>query len=73
MPLNNNNSEPAMLYSFADSKGTVGFIPSMTEPFCNKCDRLGLTSDGRFLTCLFEDPGYDLKSCYEMENLMMML
>jgi len=61
MPLNNNNSEPATLYSFADSEGTLGFIPSMTEPFCNKCDRLRLTSDGRFLTCLFEDPGYDLK------------
>lgn len=61
VPLNNNNSEPATLYSFADSEGTLGFIPSMTEPFCNKCDRLRLTSDGRFLTCLFEDPGYDLK------------
>jgi GTP 3',8-cyclase len=61
VPLNNNNSEPATLYSFADREGTLGFIPSMTEPFCNKCDRLRLTSDGRFLTCLFEDPGYDLK------------
>ena len=61
VPLNNNNSEPATLLSFADSEGTLGFIPSMTEPFCNKCDRLRLTSDGRFLTCLFEDPGYDLK------------
>ena len=61
VPLNNNNSEPAALYSFADREGTLGFIPSMTEPFCNKCDRLRLTSDGRFLTCLFEDPGYDLK------------
>jgi len=61
VPLNKNNSEPATLYSFADSEGTLGFIPSMTEPFCNKCDRLRLTSDGRFLTCLFEDPGYDLK------------
>jgi GTP 3',8-cyclase len=61
VPLNNSNSEPATLYSFADSEGTLGFIPSMTEPFCNKCDRLRLTSDGRFLTCLFEDPGYDLK------------
>jgi cyclic pyranopterin phosphate synthase len=34
----------------------------MTEPFCGRCDRIRLTSDGRFLTCLFEDPGYDLKS-----------
>jgi cyclic pyranopterin phosphate synthase len=50
-----------MLYSFADGKGTVGFIPSMTQPFCAYCDRIRITSDGRFLTCLFENPGYDLK------------
>lgn len=62
IPLNNDSSEPAMLYSFADGKGTIGFIPSMTEPFCGFCDRIRITSDGRFLTCLFENPGYDLKS-----------
>ena len=64
VPLHNNNttSEPATLYSFADDKGTIGFIPSMTEPFCKYCDRIRITSDGRLLTCLFEKPGYDLKS-----------
>jgi cyclic pyranopterin phosphate synthase len=55
-------SAPAKLYSFSDAIGTVGFIPSVTEPFCNQCDRIRLTSDGRFLTCLFETPGYDIKS-----------
>ena len=55
------DSEPAKLYSFIDGKGTVGFIPSMTEPFCQHCDRLRITSEGRFLTCLFENSGYDLK------------
>jgi len=55
-------SAPAKLYSFSDGIGTVGFIPSVTEPFCNQCDRIRLTSDGRFLTCLFESPGYDIKS-----------
>ena len=55
-------SAPAKLYSFSDRIGTVGFIPSVTEPFCNQCDRIRLTSDGRFLTCLFETPGYDIKS-----------
>jgi cyclic pyranopterin phosphate synthase len=66
---NNNNSnnnvhgaDPATLYSFADGKGTIGFIPSITEPFCSNCDRVRLTSDGRLLTCLFEKPGYDLRS-----------
>jgi cyclic pyranopterin phosphate synthase len=63
VPLHNNTtSEPATLYSFADGKGTIGFIPSMTEPFCKYCDRIRITSDGRLLTCLFEKPGYDLKS-----------
>jgi len=55
-------SAPAKLYSFSDRIGTVGFIPSVTEPFCSQCDRIRLTSDGRFLTCLFEKPGYDIKS-----------
>ena len=55
-------SAPAKLYSFSDRIGTIGFIPSVTEPFCNQCDRIRLTSDGRFLTCLFERPGYDIKS-----------
>jgi GTP 3',8-cyclase len=54
-------STPAKLYSFSDGEGTIGFIPSVTEPFCNQCDRIRLTSDGRFLTCLFESPGYDIK------------
>ena len=62
VPINNDSSEPARLYSFLDGIGTIGFIPSITEPFCSKCDRIRLTSDGRFLTCLFENPGYDLKA-----------
>jgi GTP 3',8-cyclase len=55
-------SDPARLYSFSDGIGIVGFIPSITEPFCGNCDRIRLTSDGKFLTCLFENPGYDLKT-----------
>jgi cyclic pyranopterin phosphate synthase len=55
-------SAPAKLYSFTDGKGTVGFIPSMTEPFCAQCDRVRITSDGRLLTCLFENPGHDIKN-----------
>ena len=63
---NSNNSvysnDPATLYSFANGKGMIGFIPSITEPFCGNCDRVRLTSDGRLLTCLFEKPGYDIRS-----------
>ena len=60
--VNEEGSAPAKLYSFRDGKGTVGFIPSMTEPFCAQCDRVRITSDGRLLTCLFENPGYDIKN-----------
>jgi cyclic pyranopterin phosphate synthase len=56
------SADPAMLYSFVDGKGLIGFIPSITEPFCHNCDRIRLTSDGRLLTCLFENPGYNLAS-----------
>jgi cyclic pyranopterin phosphate synthase len=59
---NNNRAEPATLYSFVDGIGTVGFIPSISEPFCGNCDRLRISSDGRLLTCLYENPGYDLRS-----------
>ncbi len=61
-PLYNKNSEPATLYSFVDGKGTLGFIPSITEPFCQSCDRMRITPVGILLTCLYENPGYDLKA-----------
>jgi cyclic pyranopterin phosphate synthase len=60
--LSDTGSAPAKLYSFTDGKGAVGFIPSMTEPFCAQCDRMRITSDGRLLTCLFENPGYEIKN-----------
>jgi cyclic pyranopterin phosphate synthase len=59
---NTHSTDPATLYSFVDDKGIIGFIPSITEPFCGNCDRIRLTSDGRLLTCLFENPGYELTS-----------
>lgn len=61
-PISKNNSEPASIYQFSDGIGSLGFIPSITEPFCGNCDRVRITSDGRFLTCLFENPGNDIKS-----------
>jgi GTP 3',8-cyclase len=58
----NTRSSPAKIFSFTDGKGMVGFIPSMTEPFCAQCDRMRITSDGRLLTCLFENPGHDIRN-----------
>jgi len=62
IPLDFDRSSPAKLYTFSDGKGIIGFIPSISEPFCKNCDRVRLTSDGRFLTCLFEKPGFDIKA-----------
>lgn len=61
VPLDDHGSDPEMLYSVG-GKGIIGFIPSMTEPFCSRCDRVRITANGRFLSCLFENPGYDLKN-----------
>ena len=58
----NTISAPAKIFSFTDGKGMIGFVPSMTEPFCAQCDRMRITSDGRLLTCLFENPGHDIRN-----------
>lgn len=44
---------PADEFTFADGKGRVGFISSVTEPFCGSCNRVRITADGKFRTCLF--------------------
>ena len=54
--------DPAKLYRFSDGKGDVGFISSVTEPFCEKCNRVRLTADGQLRTCLFSITETDLLS-----------
>jgi cyclic pyranopterin phosphate synthase len=44
---------PALDYEYADSRGLVGFIASVSRPFCLSCNRLRLTSDGKLRNCLF--------------------
>jgi len=68
IPLDFDRSSPAKLFTFSDGKGIIGFIPSISEPFCENCDRVRLTSDGRFLTCLFEKPGFDIKALLRQEK-----
>lgn len=53
---------PADRWRFVDGKGTVGVIPSVTHPFCGDCDRVRLTSDGQFRTCLFATDESDIRS-----------
>jgi cyclic pyranopterin phosphate synthase len=44
---------PALDYAYADGGGRVGFIASVSRPFCLSCNRLRLTSDGKLRNCLF--------------------
>jgi GTP 3',8-cyclase len=53
---------PSVDYEFADGRGDVGVIASVTEPFCSSCTRVRLTADGKIVTCLFSGIGYDVKA-----------
>ena len=41
---------------------TVGVIPSVTKPFCGDCDRVRLTAEGQFRTCLFATREFDMRA-----------
>ncbi len=53
-------SAPANEWRYLDGKGIVGVIPTVTKPFCDDCDRVRLTADGQFRTCLFATTEFDL-------------
>lgn len=53
---------PARYYRLPGAKGTLGFISPVTEHFCQACNRLRLTSDGRLLPCLLSDLAIDLRT-----------
>jgi cyclic pyranopterin phosphate synthase len=52
---------PATEYEFSDGIGRVGFIASVTRPFCLNCNRIRLTSDGKLRYCLFAIEEMDVK------------
>ena len=55
-------NEPATSYAFADgAPGRVGVIASVTEPFCDTCNRLRLTAEGQVRACLFSLEETDLR------------
>ncbi|HEX5095992.1 MAG TPA: GTP 3',8-cyclase MoaA, partial [Acidimicrobiia bacterium] len=54
--------EPAERSLFRDGVGDVGVIASVTEPFCDNCDRVRVTAEGQFRTCLFALEETDLRS-----------
>jgi cyclic pyranopterin phosphate synthase len=61
-PLTQNyRGEVATRYAFEDGAGEVGFISSVSEPFCGDCHRARLAADGTLYTCLFADTGINLR------------
>jgi len=53
--------EVARRYKYLDGEGEIGFISSVTEPFCGDCSRARLSADGVLYTCLFANKGTDLR------------
>ncbi len=52
---------PASEFKFADGKGKIGIITAVSNPFCDHCNRIRITADGKLRTCLFSTDETDLK------------
>jgi len=51
----------ARVFRFADGRGEIGLVSPVSEPFCSDCNRIRLTADGQFRTCLFSIRETDLR------------
>lgn len=56
------NSDVAERWAHRDSSGEIGFISSVTSPFCGDCVRARLSADGKLVTCLFASGGHDIRA-----------
>jgi cyclic pyranopterin phosphate synthase len=61
-PVKLRKAGPARYYRFENAPGVIGFISPITHHFCDSCNRLRLTSDGKLRPCLFSETEIDLKS-----------
>ncbi len=59
-PLHNDPSDPAREYRLANG-AVVGIIPTVSQPFCQHCDRIRLTAEGKIRNCLFAHREFDVK------------
>ena len=55
-------SDVARRWAHSDGSGEIGFISSVSKPFCGDCVRARLSADGRLHTCLFASGGHDLRA-----------
>jgi cyclic pyranopterin phosphate synthase len=53
--------EVAQRYAYLDGGGEVGFVSSVSAPFCGDCHRARVSADGQLYTCLFAGDGHDLR------------
>ncbi|MCX5858915.1 MAG: GTP 3',8-cyclase MoaA [Proteobacteria bacterium] len=51
----------AEIYRIKDGRGTIGFISSISQHFCESCNRIRLTADGKLRNCLFSDEEIDIR------------
>ena len=58
---------PAELFRIDRGQGCIGFISSVSEPFCRRCNRLRLSADGRLIACLFDAGQIDLRAAIRAE------
>jgi cyclic pyranopterin phosphate synthase len=54
--------EVADRYRYVDGAGEIGFVSSISQPFCRPCNRSRLSADGQLFTCLFATEGTDLRT-----------
>jgi cyclic pyranopterin phosphate synthase len=57
----NYSGEVAERWRYRDGAGEIGFISSVTQPFCSDCSRARVSTEGRLYTCLFASQGHDLR------------
>jgi len=58
----NYEGEVAKRWRYRDGAGEIGFITSISEPFCGSCTRARLSPEGQLFTCLFGNQGHDFRS-----------
>jgi cyclic pyranopterin phosphate synthase len=61
-PVDTRGSAPAERFRYADGRGEVGVVASVTQSFCASCDRVRLTADGMLRSCLFATREADLRT-----------
>ena len=63
--------EVATRYRYLDGAGEIGFISSISSPFCRGCTRARVAADGILFTCLFNAHGHDLLALLKTHDAML--